>query len=65
MVDFAEQTFHSTSVQAAEIARQAEVGKLLIGHFSSRYKSPEVLLNEAKTVFQSTELALDDKKFLV
>jgi ribonuclease Z len=65
MDDFAEQTFHSTTVQAAEIARRAEVGKLLIGHFSSRYKNPEVLLNEAKTVFEQTELALDDKKFLI
>ncbi|HOI31577.1 MAG: ribonuclease Z [Bacteroidales bacterium] len=65
MVDFAEQTFHSTTVQAAEIALRAEVGKLLIGHFSSRYKNPEVLLDEAKTVFESTELALDDKKFLI
>ena len=65
MGDFALQTFHSTTVQAAEIAFRAEVGKLLIGHFSSRYKNPEVLLDEAKTVFESTELALDDKKFLI
>ncbi|MDA3944619.1 MAG: ribonuclease Z [Bacteroidetes bacterium] len=63
--DFAEQTFHSTTIQAAEIARRAEVGKLIIGHFSSRYKDLEVLLNEARTSFESTELALDDKKFLI
>jgi len=65
MESFAKQTFHSTTIQAADIAHRAEVGKLIIGHFSSRYKNPEVLLDEATTVFASTELALDDKKFLI
>ncbi|MGE4541789.1 MAG: ribonuclease Z [Bacteroidales bacterium] len=65
MADFAEQTFHSTTVQAAEIARQAEVGKLIIGHFSSRYKDTQILLDESRSVFRQTELAMDDRKFLI
>jgi ribonuclease Z len=48
-------TQHSTSGQAAEIARKAGVRKLLIGHFSSRYKDHEHLVEEARQVFSATD----------
>jgi ribonuclease Z len=51
----AAETYHSTSRQAATIAKQAEVGKLLIGHFSSRYKDHAHLVEEAREVFEPTE----------
>ncbi len=44
-------TGHSTSVQAARLAKQAGVGKLLMGHFSTRYKTTELILSEARSVF--------------
>ena len=50
----ASQTGHSSSVQAAKIARDSNAGKLLIGHFSARYKSPGILENEAKEIFNNT-----------
>ena len=52
-------TAHSTARQAAEIAKQAEVKGLVIGHFSSRYNDLNVLLQEAKAVFPDTELAYE------
>lgn len=56
-------TGHSTARQAAEIAKLAEVKKLVIGHFSSRYKDLNPLLEEAKAVFPNTELAEEKKIF--
>ncbi|MDO7875692.1 ribonuclease Z [Hymenobacter sp. ASUV-10] len=55
----AAQTFHSTARQAASLGRDAAVGRLLIGHFSSRYKSMVPLLEEAQAVFPTAELALE------
>lgn len=55
-------TFHSTTLQAAEIAYKANVGKLIIGHFSSRYPTTESLLDEAKTIFSNTIAAEDGMK---
>lgn len=55
-------TFHSTTLQAAEIAFKANVGKLIIGHFSSRYPTTESLLEETKTVFSNTVAAEDGMK---
>ncbi|WP_044262626.1 ribonuclease Z [Saccharicrinis fermentans] len=63
MAALAKKTYHSTAEQAATIARKAEVGELLIGHFSSRYKDLNVLLNEAKTVFSNTSLAEEGRVF--
>ena len=51
--------FHCTSTQAAEIAKKADVGKLLLGHFSSKYEKLDAFLEEAKDVFPNTELALE------
>lgn len=54
---------HSTSVDAAEIALAAEVKRLLIGHFSSRYKDSSILLDEARTVFQATDIATEGETY--
>ncbi len=54
-------TVHSTAKQAAEIAKLADVKKLVIGHFSSRYTNLDILLDEAKAVFTETELAYEGK----
>ena len=59
MRDKAVERFHSTTKQAALIARKAKVRKLLIGHFSSKYATLEQFLQEAKEVFPETELALE------
>ena len=55
----AESRFHSTTKQAAELAKKAEVKKLLIGHFSSKYDTLEEFEKEAWEVFPETELALE------
>ena len=49
----AEKYCHSTACQAALVARDAGVGKLLLGHYSSRYDDEKVLLSEAKNVFEN------------
>ena len=56
---------HSTASQAADIAQMAEAERLIIGHFSSRYKSPEALLAEAKEIFENTELAQEGQTYTV
>lgn len=53
----AKETYHTTAAQAAEIAREAEVKKLVIGHFSARYDDESILLEEASAVFTNTQLA--------
>lgn len=53
----AKETFHSTASQAAKIALEAGVGKLVIGHFSARYEDEEILLCQAKQIFHNTVLA--------
>lgn len=53
----AKETGHSTAKQAAEIAKRANVKKLMIGHFSARYDDNTVLLQEAKQIFANTVLA--------
>ncbi|MBQ5731018.1 MAG: ribonuclease Z [Bacteroidaceae bacterium] len=59
----AQETFHSTARQAAHIAKEANVKQLVIGHFSSRYKEDELLLNEAKEIFPTTSLADEERVF--
>jgi ribonuclease Z len=63
MLARAEETFHTTALQAGEIALKANVKKLLIGHFSARYRELNPLLEEAKTVFQDTLLAVEGQTF--
>ena len=54
-------TMHSTAMDAAKIARDAQVNKLIIGHFSSRYENLDLFVNEVKQIFQNVELAFDGK----
>lgn len=51
------ETLHSTASQAADIARRAGVGRLIIGHYSARYEDETPLLEQAKAVFEPVELA--------
>ena len=55
--------FHSTTTQAARIAKNANVGRLLIGHFSSKYDKLELFEQEACEVFPNTSLALEGVTF--
>jgi ribonuclease Z len=57
LVERAKSTFHSTAKEAGIIAKEANAGKLMIGHFSARYKDLNVLLIEAKIEFKETILA--------
>ena len=61
----AKETFHSTARQAAMIARDANVGTLLLGHFSSRYKDERVLLEEALPIFPNSVLSNEGATFKV
>lgn len=61
----AKETMHSTAQQAATLARDANVGHLLLGHFSSRYKNAEELLQEAIAVFPRTSLSYEGGVFPV
>jgi len=57
----AKKTMHSTSEEAARVALKANVGKLIIGHFSQRYHTQETLLEETRRVFKNSELAVQGK----
>ncbi|MFA7688041.1 MAG: ribonuclease Z [Moheibacter sp.] len=52
--EMADYTGHSTAREAAEIAKDANAGMLILGHFSNRYKNLDVLLEEAQSVFPNT-----------
>ncbi|MEN8203394.1 MAG: ribonuclease Z [Bacteroidota bacterium] len=56
-------TKHTTAAQAATLAKKAEVGKLLIGHFSSRYKDYELLEEEARAIFRNTHGVKDGEVY--
>ncbi|TLF43038.1 ribonuclease Z [Maribacter aurantiacus] len=62
-VHLAKKTKHATAKEAAEIAKQASVGKLILGHYSTRYSSLELFRKEASVVFEPVELADDGKSF--
>ena len=53
----AEKYNHSTASEAARVARDAHVGQLLLGHYSSRYEDEEILLREACTIFPNSLLS--------
>ncbi|NUM31995.1 MAG: ribonuclease Z [Bacteroidetes bacterium] len=65
LLDKAKKTYHSTSLQAAEFAKLCNAGRLILGHFSSRYADTEEMLAEAKSVFENTETAHDGKEFII
>ncbi|MEZ0539569.1 ribonuclease Z [Fibrella arboris] len=56
---------HCTARQAAQLAKKAGVGRLLIGHFSSRYKTFDEFVVEAQDEFPATELAIEGQSFTV
>lgn len=60
---FAGKTKHSTAKQAARVAKAAKVGQLILGHYSTRYKSLEGFKAEAETIFDQVELADDGRVF--
>ena len=59
----AKKTGHSTALQAGQIAQESKVNELLIGHFSSRYRNEQLLLNEAKEVFDNVHLAREGQRW--
>ena len=59
----AEKYHHSTARQAAMVARDAGVGQLLLGHYSSRYEDETVLLREAQEVFPNVRLTDEQAVF--
>lgn len=54
--EMADYTGHTTALEAAQIAKAANVGKLIMGHFSNRYDDLSVFTNEARTVFENSHL---------
>lgn len=65
MIDRAEQTFHTTALQAGYIAKEAVVRKLLLGHLSSRYENGDAHYEEARQVFENTLVVEDGDVFQV
>ena len=65
LLDRANLTHHTTALQAGQIAKTVGATKLLIGHFSSRYKTLTPLLEEALTAFEHTELALEGNTYII
>ena len=59
MAEMAEKTFHSTTIQAATVAKDAGVKKLIVGHYSSRFPSVDFYLDEIQTIFPDASLAHD------
>lgn len=65
MVDRAKETFHTTALEAAEVAEEVDAKQLLLGHYSARYRDLTPLLEEAQSVFPNTLLSEEGKWFLV
>jgi len=63
--DKARDTQHSTARQAATIAQLAAADRLLVGHFSARYKDLTPILEEAKSIFPNTSLAIEGEEFII
>ena len=63
--DLAVKTKHSTAEEAAQIAAKAEVGQLILGHFSSRYPDLNAFIQQAHRHFQNVHLAEDGKGFVI
>ena len=56
---------HATTADAAKVAQMAGAGRLLIGHFSSRYKDLEPLLHESREIFPATDIAREGTTFTI
>jgi len=63
--ELAKKTKHSTSKEAAEIAKSANAKQLIIGHYSGRYKDITLFKKEAEEIFKNTNLAEPGKVFNV
>jgi len=63
--NLAEKTKHSTARQAAQIAKDAGVKKLVLGHFSSRYPDETLFIKEASEIFPEVDIAQEGKTFEV
>lgn len=61
--NLAKKTLHCTAKEAATIALKADVGQLILGHYSTRYEKIELFKDEAETVFPEVLLADDGKSF--
>ena len=57
-------TKHSTAKEAAQIAKEAGVGKLILGHYSTRYTNINLFKEEATSIFNKVDLADDGKVFI-
>lgn len=56
---------HSTTCDAATIAKESGVRKLLLGHPSSKYPDVDILVQEAKTIFEATEFAVEGHTYII
>jgi ribonuclease Z len=61
----AKETFHSTAMQAAEVAQRSESKRLLLGHFSSRYPDEKAFTQEAKTIFTQSQVAEEGRTYII
>ena len=65
MRKIAKERGHATTADAAKVAQMAGAGRLIIGHFSTRYRDLEPLLGEAREIFPATELAREGETFVI
>lgn len=63
--DQAAKYYHSTAEEAAKVARDADVERLYIGHYSQRYNDEDILLKEAKAVFPETYLTNENQEIRI
>lgn len=63
MIERARETYHTTALQAGEFAKKANVKKLIIGHFSARYKELDPVLAECRTEFPNAWLAIEGERY--
>ncbi|QTD37132.1 ribonuclease Z [Polaribacter batillariae] len=63
--DLAKKTKHSTSFEAAQIAKDANVGELIVGHYSGRYKDISLFQKEAAKIFKNVSLSEPGKVFSI
>ncbi|PQJ77872.1 ribonuclease Z [Polaribacter porphyrae] len=63
--DLAKKTKHSTAKEAAEIAKEANVGQLIVGHYSGRYKDISLFKDEAQKIFKNSDVAEVGKVFSI
>lgn len=61
----AKETYHTTALEAGEVAREVGAEKLLLGHFSARYRDLQPLLTEGRTAFGNTHLAMEGRLYQI